>query len=332
MPTSIQVPGGGGGSPKASTLDNILKGLQVAQTGFGIAVDLQKFQGQGTENELKQQELATKQRQESGTLIPSELAKIGTLVPIKPQAPALTPLGGGQQSPHASPTSLLPKPQLAEAISPLSPLAPKGKLKLKLGDDIQEVEYRSPDANKEALDLATKLRAENQSHPITKRTDAVADSYASVVASEDTPAGKVALVYGYMKMLDPSSAVREGEIATINNSGGVPSWLRSLYNDVTGTGKLDPKLIPQIKQQAAKTYEAQLNRQRSVDDYSSKLAKRYGLDPQEVVMDRPRPAFQKSPEKKGAPKEEKASSNGSPDYRNRSIEELQELVKKRGLK
>ena len=37
----------------------------------------------------------------------------------------------------------------------------------------------------------------------------------------DTAAGDLSLIFGYMKMLDPGSVVREGEFATAQNAGGI---------------------------------------------------------------------------------------------------------------
>ena len=45
-----------------------------------------------------------------------------------------------------------------------------------------------------------------------------------------TGAGDAAIVFGYMKMLDPTSVVREGEQATTRNAVGVPEAIRGMYN------------------------------------------------------------------------------------------------------
>lgn len=59
-------------------------------------------------------------------------------------------------------------------------------------------------------------------------------AFGRVVASSEnpSPAGDLALIFNYMKVLDPGSTVREGEFATAQNSGGVDSRVRALYGQV----------------------------------------------------------------------------------------------------
>ena len=55
-----------------------------------------------------------------------------------------------------------------------------------------------------------------------------------IIASAENPsaAGDLALIFNYMKMLDPGSTVREGEFANAQNAGGVGTRLISLYNNI----------------------------------------------------------------------------------------------------
>lgn len=47
---------------------------------------------------------------------------------------------------------------------------------------------------------------------------------------EASAAGDMALIYNYMKVLDPGSAVKEGEYATAEKAGSVPDAIVNLYN------------------------------------------------------------------------------------------------------
>ena len=58
----------------------------------------------------------------------------------------------------------------------------------------------------------------------------VRDGFRRVMSAKPTPAGDMALVFGYMKLLDPGSAVRETEYANAENARGVADWVRNLYN------------------------------------------------------------------------------------------------------
>jgi len=56
-----------------------------------------------------------------------------------------------------------------------------------------------------------------------------------------TPQDDIAMVFGYMKTLDPSSVVREGEFAQAQNAGSVPDNVQNLYNRVLGGQRLNAK-------------------------------------------------------------------------------------------
>lgn len=88
----------------------------------------------------------------------------------------------------------------------------------------------------------SKLRAEfnKQSANYVKSRD----SYNRLAASARDPsaAGDLALIFNYMKILDPGSTVREGEFATAQNAGGVDDRVRSLFNSIVNGQRLT---IPQ---------------------------------------------------------------------------------------
>ena len=76
-------------------------------------------------------------------------------------------------------------------------------------------------------------------------------------ASLNTGAGDIAVIFQYMKMLDPRSVVRENEVAQVENAGGVPDNIRNLYNK-TLTGVILPDAVrQQILEAAFSMYENQ---------------------------------------------------------------------------
>ena len=77
-------------------------------------------------------------------------------------------------------------------------------------------------------DLFTKF--ENAIKPFQLQRDAFGRIQAS--ASDPSPAGDLALIFNFMKVLDPGSTVREGEFATAQNSAGVPERIRNTANRV----------------------------------------------------------------------------------------------------
>lgn len=102
---------------------------------------------------------------------------------------------------------------------------------------------------------------------------------------EETGAGDVALVFQYMKILDPGSTVREGEFATASNAAGVPSSIIATYNKLTGGGVLAPEARKQIKSQAGKLYQAAANQHDKTTTKFGEIAKRNRLDDRNVIVD-----------------------------------------------
>ena len=59
-------------------------------------------------------------------------------------------------------------------------------------------------------------------------------------AKRDSAAGDLSMIFTYMKVLDPTSVVREGEQATAQNAAGIPERTRNLYNKLNKTKKGSP--------------------------------------------------------------------------------------------
>ncbi|HKY81890.1 MAG TPA: transglycosylase SLT domain-containing protein [Sphingobium sp.] len=69
-----------------------------------------------------------------------------------------------------------------------------------------------------------------------------------------TPQDDIALVFAYMKALDPTSVVREGEFATAQNAGSVPDNIRNAYNKAMNGTRLNPQQRNNMLQAATSTY------------------------------------------------------------------------------
>lgn len=101
----------------------------------------------------------------------------------------------------------------------------------------------------------------------------------------DTGAGDIALVFSYMKILDPASTVREGEFATASNAAGVPSTVMAQWNRIVGGGRLDSKARTEIRESADKMWGTATARQNNVTKFFEQTAKRQGLNPKNVIVD-----------------------------------------------
>lgn len=112
----------------------------------------------------------------------------------------------------------------------------------------------------------------------TKGYQEVKSAYGRVLASEDNAVGDLSLIFGYMKMLDPGSVVREGEFATAQNAAGVPERIQNIYNQVVSGQRLSPSQRQSFKVQAGKLYSTAQTQEAQVRQGIERIAKGYGLN------------------------------------------------------
>lgn len=113
----------------------------------------------------------------------------------------------------------------------------------------------------------------------------VRDAYARLRAIEPSPAGDIALIYGFMKMQDPGSTVREGEYATAENAGGVTAKVRQLWNKMVDGDKLTPEMRADFRKQVDQQFDVARRQQNQREQEWTRLAKSHGFDPGQVVVD-----------------------------------------------
>lgn len=113
----------------------------------------------------------------------------------------------------------------------------------------------------------------------------VRDSFGRIIASAQDPsgAGDLALIFNYMKVLDPASTVRDSEFATAENAGGVPAKILNTYNKVFSGERLAPEQRADFVDRATRLYRQQEAYFKGAVDQYSKLAEAYGFDPTRIV-------------------------------------------------
>jgi hypothetical protein len=104
-------------------------------------------------------------------------------------------------------------------------------------------------------------------------------------ANSETPAGDMALIFGYMKVLDPSSVVREGEFATVQNSASVPEQIRGLYNRILRGERLTPEQRQDFLAQAHAQFVPLVEQQQRLVRDSQQFAERNQLRFEDIVPD-----------------------------------------------
>lgn len=115
----------------------------------------------------------------------------------------------------------------------------------------------------------------------------VRDAYERVQAAgaNPTPAGDVALLYAFMKILDPGSVVRETEFATAAKTGSLPQQIQAAALRVVNGQRLTPAQRADFMSRAKNLYDKTQARQNARVAQFKDMAKRSGLPEDLVVVD-----------------------------------------------
>lgn len=127
-------------------------------------------------------------------------------------------------------------------------------------------------------DMAFKIAKEyeNESAEFKKQVSA----YNRILASgtEPSAAGDLALIFNYMKLLDPGSTVREGEFATAQNAASVPERIRAQYQSVLKGEKLTESTRADFLDRSQKLYNSSLDQQIELENrYRDQAVNVFGL-------------------------------------------------------
>ena len=131
------------------------------------------------------------------------------------------------------------------------------------------------------------MRKEVSGLPIMKDFQAQTSAMGRIVASAQDPsaAGDLALIFSFMKMLDPGSVVREQEFANAQNAAGVPDQIRNLYNRVISGERLNPDQRADFTSRAQALYgDAQQQVEGVLGQYRG-IAQAQGMDPSRALID-----------------------------------------------
>lgn len=115
----------------------------------------------------------------------------------------------------------------------------------------------------------------------------VRDAFGRVAAAAEDPsaAGDLALIFNYMKMLDPGSVVREQEFANAQNAAGVPERIRAAYNNALKGERLTDNTRADFLDRAGRLFSTQLDSANKTREIYGGLADQYGFDRNRVTPD-----------------------------------------------
>ena len=102
-------------------------------------------------------------------------------------------------------------------------------------------------------------------------------------AQAATPAGDLAAATKFMKILDPSSVVRESELAMAMQASGAYDRLVNYHKRLINGEKLTPDQRADFLNIGRTLYEGLASQQSGVDDYYRKLSQDYGFNPERIV-------------------------------------------------
>jgi hypothetical protein len=143
----------------------------------------------------------------------------------------------------------------------------------------KEQEFKT---TKQRTDLENQLR--DEVNKITEPVKLVETQYTSMKNSAGmaSAAGDLSLLYNYMKILDPTSVVREGEYATAANAGSVPQIIQNFYNKALTGQKLTAEQRADFLKAGQQNLSSRKNEyQKQIGAYKN-IVKNNKLDPQNI--------------------------------------------------
>lgn len=142
----------------------------------------------------------------------------------------------------------------------------------------------APSVDPEEVD---KFRKEFSGIPAVKAFSEQSQAFGRIVASAENPsaAGDIALIFNYMKLLDPGSVVREGEFATAQNAGGVDDQVINIYNRLLTGERLNDEQRADFVNRAGGIYDNASQVYSGIEDQFRAIAETRGYPVSEAVID-----------------------------------------------
>jgi hypothetical protein len=276
---------------KDDALTTVMKGLQIAQSVYGIKTDMAKL------DQYEQDQADKKSAAEDtakGIVTPAQAAELQ-----KTHDLSASPLTGsvklmmrddqGNESPLYATVRKRQEPAKTREVETVDA---KGRPVRSIVPDVAGASYPAYVKPEKAAEDKTpqntvELRKEYNGLPTTKNTAALTEHYQKVetAGTKQTPNGAsdMSLIYSYMKMLDPNSTVREGEYASAEQAASIPQKIIEAYNKARDGEKLLPEIRQNFVDQARDLMQSQLELQANQDARYSDLAKSSGIDPVAVL-------------------------------------------------
>jgi hypothetical protein len=173
-----------------------------------------------------------------------------------------------------------------EALKRMQPQAPQAPIKVGAGETLldpvtmQPVYQGAPDVQ-DQFGNEKDLYAQYAAADPVKIYETVKGGYERVrqSAALQSGAGDMGLIYGYMKMLDPGSVVRESEFAMAAQAGSYGEQIQGLVSRLVNGERLPETVRQQFVQAADGIYSETAANLGNINDQFSTRAQNYGVDP-----------------------------------------------------
>jgi len=106
-----------------------------------------------------------------------------------------------------------------------------------------------------------------------------------VAAANPSGPGDIALIFNFMKILDPGSTVREGEFATAQNSAGVGETVRAQFNRLLEGERLGENQRDEFIKTSNQLFDSQVANQIQLENSFAGIAERAGIKREDVIVD-----------------------------------------------
>ena len=142
------------------------------------------------------------------------------------------------------------------------------------------------DLNKIKRDQTKNLQGLFTNNAIVKDFNMASTQFSKLTASakQESAAGDMSMIFTYMKILDPTSVVREGEQATAASAGGVPDRVWNAYNKAVSGEKLTEKQRADFVGTASKLYNSNIKQFDAFKGSFGSSIQEFGLDPSQVFL------------------------------------------------
>jgi hypothetical protein len=165
-----------------------------------------------------------------------------------------------------------------------------------LNPDVQNARMRIAQAGKanvvtnvlppqKTFENEDKLRADYASNPLVKSASEMQNAFNLIDAAYKRPsaANDLAMATKYMKILDPTSVVRESEFALAVNATGLLDKVQNYAASVLEGKKLNPNQRKDFYESAKAINDAFQKQRGEVDTQFAEMASGYGLNPKNVI-------------------------------------------------